>query len=64
MGPLQEETGDLVMRDTEKAAVLNDFFISVFTGKGSRHTARAAESKGKNMEKIWLLSVKIRFRTI
>ena len=52
------------MRDTEKAAVLNDFFISVFTGKGSRHTAQAAESKGKNMEKIWLLSVKIRFRTI
>ena len=42
------ETGDLVMRDTEKAEVLNDFFASVFTGKGSSHTAQVAESKGKN----------------
>ncbi|KFM11475.1 hypothetical protein AS27_04032, partial [Aptenodytes forsteri] len=32
VGPLRNETGDLVTRDTEKAEVLNDFFASVFTG--------------------------------
>ncbi|KFW61557.1 hypothetical protein AS28_01374, partial [Pygoscelis adeliae] len=31
VGPLQNETGDLVTRDTEKVEVLNDFFASVFT---------------------------------
>ena len=31
--------------------MLNDFFASVFTCKGSSHTAQATESKGKNMEK-------------
>ena len=51
MSPLWKETGDLVTRDTEKAEVLNDFFASVFTGKGSSHTTQAAESKGKNLEK-------------
>lgn len=30
MGPLQKETGDLVMRDSEKAEVLNDCFIFFF----------------------------------
>ena len=51
MGPLQKETGDLVIRDTEKYDVLSELFASVFTGKGSSHTAQAAESKGKNWEK-------------
>ena len=51
MGPLWKETGDLVTRDMEKAEVLNDFFASVFTSKGSSHTAQVAESKGKNLEK-------------
>ena len=50
MGLFQKETGDLVTRDRKKAEVLNDFFASVFTSKGSRHTAQAAESKGKNWE--------------
>ncbi|PKU32701.1 hypothetical protein llap_16995 [Limosa lapponica baueri] len=35
VGPLQKEAGDLVTRDMEKAEVLNAFFASVFTGKGS-----------------------------
>ena len=51
MGPLQKETGDLVIRDTEKYDVLSELFASVFTGKGSSHTAQVAESKGKNCEK-------------
>jgi len=41
----------LVTRDTEKAEVLSYFFDSVFTGKGSRCSAQATESKGKNWEK-------------
>lgn len=45
------------MRDTEKAEVFNDFFGSVFTSKGSSHTAQAAESKGKNLEKEVLPAV-------
>jgi len=45
------------MRDTEKAEVLNDIFASVFTGKGSSHTTQAADSNGKNLEKVDLPSV-------
>lgn len=50
MGPLQKETGDLVIRDTEKYDVLSELFASVFTGKSSSHTAHVAESKGKYWE--------------
>jgi len=31
--------------------MLNDFFPSVFTGKGSSHAAQDAERKDKNLEK-------------
>ena len=31
---------------------LSDFFASVFTGKGSSHTAQIAESKDKNLEDL------------
>ena len=37
VGPLRKETGVLVTQDMEKAEVLNDFFASVFTNKGSSH---------------------------
>ncbi|GAB0199271.1 mitochondrial enolase superfamily member 1 [Grus japonensis] len=46
VGPLRNETGDLVTQDMEKAEVLNDFFASVFTGKGlSLHTAQVTEGR-------------------
>ncbi|GAB0206955.1 mitochondrial enolase superfamily member 1 [Grus japonensis] len=49
VGPLQNETGDLVTQDMEKAEVLNDFFASVFT-KCSSHTAQVTEGKGRDRE--------------
>ncbi|GAB0201619.1 class II histocompatibility antigen, B-L beta chain-like [Grus japonensis] len=50
VGPLWNETGDLVTWDMEKAEVLNDFFASVFTGKGSSHAAQVTEGKGRDWE--------------
>ncbi|GAB0204992.1 hypothetical protein GRJ2_002964800 [Grus japonensis] len=48
--PLQNEMGDLVTQDMEKAEVLNDFFASVFTGKCLSHTAQVTEGKGRDWE--------------
>ncbi|GAB0182292.1 mitochondrial enolase superfamily member 1 [Grus japonensis] len=45
VGPLWNETGDLVTEDMEKAEVLNDFFASVFTGKCLSHTAQVTEGR-------------------
>ncbi|GAB0176260.1 mitochondrial enolase superfamily member 1 [Grus japonensis] len=45
VGPLQNETDDLVTQDMEKAEVLNDFFASVFTGKSLSHTAQVTEGR-------------------
>ncbi|GAB0195030.1 mitochondrial enolase superfamily member 1 [Grus japonensis] len=45
VGPLQNETGDLVTQDMEKAEVLNNFFASVFTGKCLSHTAEVTEGR-------------------
>ncbi|GAB0206541.1 mitochondrial enolase superfamily member 1 [Grus japonensis] len=45
VGPLRNETGDLVPQDMEKAEVLSDFFASVFTGKCLSHTAQVAEGR-------------------
>ncbi|GAB0205865.1 mitochondrial enolase superfamily member 1 [Grus japonensis] len=45
VGPLQNETGDLVTQDMEKAEVLNDFFASVCNGKCLSHTAQVAEGR-------------------
>ncbi|GAB0210253.1 mitochondrial enolase superfamily member 1 [Grus japonensis] len=50
VGPLQNETGDLVTQDMEKAEVLNDFFASVFTGNCLSHTAQVTEGKGRDGE--------------
>ncbi|GAB0208206.1 mitochondrial enolase superfamily member 1 [Grus japonensis] len=50
VGPLQNEMGDLVTQDMEKAEVLNDFFASVFTGKCLSHTAQVTEGKGRDWE--------------
>ncbi|GAB0201665.1 tenascin-X [Grus japonensis] len=50
VGPLWNEIGDLVTWDMEKAEVLNDFFASVFTGKGSSHAAQVTEGKGRDWE--------------
>ncbi|PKU33402.1 rna-directed dna polymerase from mobile element jockey-like [Limosa lapponica baueri] len=50
VGPLRKETGDLVTQDMEKAELPNDFFASVFTGKGSNHTAQVAEGKNRGYE--------------
>jgi len=46
------------MRDMEKAELLNDVLPSVFTVKGSSHTAQDAESKGENWEKEDLPTVR------
>ncbi|PKU46367.1 hypothetical protein llap_3345 [Limosa lapponica baueri] len=46
MDPIWKETGDLVIQDMEKVEVLNDFFASVLTSKGSNHTTQVAEGKG------------------
>ncbi|GAB0204644.1 mitochondrial enolase superfamily member 1 [Grus japonensis] len=45
VGPLWNETGDLVTQDMEKAEVLNDFFASVFTGKCLSHTVQVTEGR-------------------
>ncbi|GAB0181800.1 mitochondrial enolase superfamily member 1 [Grus japonensis] len=45
VGPLRNETGDLVTQDMEKAEVLNDFFASAFTGKCLSHTAQVTEGR-------------------
>lgn len=54
MGPLWKETLDLIIRDMEKADVLNDF-ASVFTGNCSCHSTQVVDSNGKNLEKVDLL---------
>ncbi|GAB0204364.1 mitochondrial enolase superfamily member 1 [Grus japonensis] len=45
-----KKTGYLVTQEVEKADILNDFFISVFTGKCSSHIAQDAEGKGRDWE--------------
>jgi len=37
---LMSKTGKLVSTEEEKAEVLNNFFVSVFTGSLSSHTSR------------------------
>lgn len=42
--------GDLVTQNMEKAEILKDIFVSVFTGKCSSHTTRVTEGKGMDWE--------------
>ncbi|GAB0192220.1 mitochondrial enolase superfamily member 1 [Grus japonensis] len=45
VGPLQNEMGDLVTQDMEKAGVLSDFFTSAFAGKSLSHTVQVTEGR-------------------
>ena len=45
MGPLLNEVGVLVMKDAEKAELLNAFFVSVFSAKAGPQESRAPEVK-------------------
>lgn len=47
-GPLQKETGNLVIQDKEKVEILNDFFVLIVTSKGSNHSTQVTEGKGRN----------------
>ncbi|GAB0205106.1 mitochondrial enolase superfamily member 1 [Grus japonensis] len=57
VGPLQNEMGDQVTQDMEKAEVLNRFFASVFTSKGSSHTGEVTEGTGRDWENAELPTV-------
>ncbi|GAB0202809.1 mitochondrial enolase superfamily member 1 [Grus japonensis] len=57
VGPLWNDTGDLVTWEAEKAEVLNDFFASVFTSKCSSHTTQVTEGKGRDWENEELATV-------
>ncbi|PKU40134.1 hypothetical protein llap_9557 [Limosa lapponica baueri] len=50
VGPLRKETGHLVTQNMDKAELLNDFFASLFTGKGSNRTAQVTEGKNRDSE--------------
>ncbi|PKU40656.1 rna-directed dna polymerase from mobile element jockey-like [Limosa lapponica baueri] len=47
VGPLWKETGDLASQGMDKAELLNNFFASVFTSKGSNHTTQVTEGKNR-----------------
>ena len=52
VAPLWKETRDLVIHDTEKAEILNDFFTPVFNYKSSNHMAQAVEGKDWKNEEL------------
>jgi len=56
VGLLRKETGDFIMGDTEKVEVFSDFFASDFIIRGSSTITQVAESNGKNLGKVDLLS--------
>lgn len=49
MGPLANEVGDPEMEDTEKAALLNTFFDSIFTAKIAPWESKTQEIR----ERVW-----------
>ncbi|GAB0207037.1 mitochondrial enolase superfamily member 1 [Grus japonensis] len=57
VGPLRNIIGDLVTQDMEKAEVLDDFFASVFTSKGSSHNTQVTEGEGRDWENAELPTV-------
>ncbi|PKU39793.1 rna-directed dna polymerase from mobile element jockey-like [Limosa lapponica baueri] len=50
VGPLWKEIGDLVIQNMEKAEVLTDFLVLIFTSKCSSHTSQVAVGKGRDWE--------------
>jgi len=48
VGPLPNETGDLVRQDIEKAEVLNAVFASIFTSKANLQESQAPEPRRKS----------------
>lgn len=48
--PLYKEKGNLVFWDLEMVEMVNNFFVSVFTGKCSSHTAWAIHTEGKGKD--------------
>jgi len=54
VGPLLNETGDLVTQHMEKAEVLNTFFASVFTSKTSLQGSQASETRRKDWRKEYV----------
>jgi len=58
VGPLWKDRADLVTRNMEKAEVLNDTFVSVFTCKCSSHTAQVTEDRGRDWENAELSTLR------
>ena len=55
MGPLLNEAGALVAKDTEEAEIVNALFASVFTGKTGFQKYQIPEGRGKAWSRLLTL---------